>query len=147
MVQTVLTPHAGEYVRLLADCGLGPSDPAAALRQARYNPPDLLTALATRCNAIIVLKNSLTWLAHPDGRLLVYEGRVPALACGGSGDVLAGLLAGLTAAGYDAWSAAALAVLVHGETGRAMAARHGFIIPGQLLAPAARCLYHGVWHD
>ncbi len=82
---TVLTPHPGEFKRLFADCNLG--DRLQAARQA-----------ARACGAIVLLKGARTIVAHPDeGALAVVPESTPALARGGSGDVLAGIVGGLAA--------------------------------------------------
>jgi ADP-dependent NAD(P)H-hydrate dehydratase / NAD(P)H-hydrate epimerase len=98
----VLTPHPGEAARLL---GRGVEE---ILR-------DPLAALATagpRLGCTIVLKGHVTvvWSA---GRFAILDGMNPALATGGSGDVLAGAIAGLLACGLGADTAARAGVLVH----------------------------------
>jgi hydroxyethylthiazole kinase-like uncharacterized protein yjeF len=74
---TVLTPHPGEYQRLFAQ--------------------ETLTKAAQASQALIIRKGARTALATPQGQVLVNPSSTPALARGGSGDVLAGLLGGLLA--------------------------------------------------
>jgi NAD(P)H-hydrate epimerase len=104
---TVLTPHEGEAQRLLA--GDGEAD-----RVARA------AALQRRTGAVVVLKGPGTLVVDRE-RLYVNATGGPALASGGTGDVLAGvvgaLLAGLPDTGGDAFGAAAAAVHAHGLAG------------------------------
>jgi hydroxyethylthiazole kinase-like uncharacterized protein yjeF len=107
----VVTPHDREYARL---CGEEPGADrvAAALR------------LAAWMNAVVLLKGDRTVIGTPDGRAYVNPTGTSALATGGTGDVLAGLLGSLLAAGVPADGAAATAAYLHGLAGRE-AARGG----------------------
>jgi hydroxyethylthiazole kinase-like uncharacterized protein yjeF len=100
----VLTPHAGEYERLM---GRKPgADRVTAAREA-----------ARRYNAVVLLKGHVTVVAAPDGRAAVNTPRGAWLATPGSGDVLSGLIGALLAAGLDPWLAAAAAAHVHSLAG------------------------------
>ena len=107
----VVTPHDREFTRL---CGEEPGADrvGAALR------------LAAWMNAVVLLKGDRTVIGTPDGRAYVNPTGTPALATGGTGDVLAGLLGSLLAAGLPADRAAASAAYLHGLAGRE-AARGG----------------------
>jgi NAD(P)H-hydrate epimerase len=98
----VLTPHAGEYARL-AGRPVG-ADRVAAARD-----------LASRLEAVVLLKGPGTVIAAPGGRAVVNPTDGPALATAGSGDVLTGVIAGLLAAGADPFDAAATGAYVHGR--------------------------------
>jgi ADP-dependent NAD(P)H-hydrate dehydratase / NAD(P)H-hydrate epimerase len=74
---------------------------------------------------VIVLKGPFTVVAEPGGRAWVYPHANPALATAGTGDVLAGLCAGLLSQGMTALDAARLGVVVHALTGRRIVDRRG----------------------
>lgn len=109
---TVLTPHPGEAARLLGiDTRSVQADRQRALEQS-----------CARTGAVVVLKGARTLVG--DGRRR-YTNRTgnPGMATGGSGDVLAGLLAALCAQGMAPFDAACLAVNVHGAAGDRVARR------------------------
>jgi ADP-dependent NAD(P)H-hydrate dehydratase len=113
--RVVMTPHYGEMAALTGRSVEDiTDDPAATARMA-----------ATEFGAVIALKGSDTIIAAPDGSLLSYAGGGVGLATGGSGDVLAGVVAGLLARGADPLLATGWAVWLHGHSGRRMMARHG----------------------
>jgi ADP-dependent NAD(P)H-hydrate dehydratase / NAD(P)H-hydrate epimerase len=74
---------------------------------------------------VVVLKGAKTVVAAPDGRVSVDPHEVPALASGGTGDVLSGIIGGLLAQKLDPFAAAVTGVYVHAEAGRRVAARLG----------------------
>jgi NAD(P)H-hydrate epimerase len=97
----ILTPHAGELSRLGGALQPGETAWAQAGRLAR----------AWGC--VLVAKGPFTCVASPDGRVSVWPRANPALATGGTGDVLAGIIGGLSAQGASARDAARLGVAVH----------------------------------
>ncbi len=99
----VLTPHEGEFKRLFE------------LTEDRIKSTQKAAKLA---NAIVVLKGAETIIAAPDGNVIVNRDAPPTLATGGSGDVLAGLIAGLLAQGMHAFKAAAAANWVHSQAAK-----------------------------
>lgn len=99
----ILTPHAGEAARLLG--------------RAVANSHEDALQLARDFDAVVVLKGPETLIATPSGELrLVNEGG-PELAKAGTGDVLAGMIAGFLCQGLDAFDAASLGVFVHARAG------------------------------
>ncbi|MEN9934021.1 MAG: hypothetical protein RLZZ387_600 [Chloroflexota bacterium] len=102
----VLTPHPVEMQRLLGAEEI-PADPAASAAEA-----------AKRWGQVVVAKGATTVVAGPDGRTLVLSGGNAALATAGTGDVLAGTIAGLLAQGLAPLDAAALGVYLHSAAGR-----------------------------
>jgi hydroxyethylthiazole kinase-like uncharacterized protein yjeF len=112
----VLTPHPGEFARLRAGDGLDPeadgdlsSDDAARAAAAKD--------AAGRWKQVVVLKGARTVVAEPDGTVAVLPFENPALATGGTGDVLAGIIGALLAQGLGAGSAARLGAYLHGLAG------------------------------
>jgi len=113
--EVVLTPHPGELARL---CGLS----TAAIAERRLA---LVPELAARWNVVLLLKGSPTVVGLPDGRLFFNPSGDDALARGGTGDVLTGVIGGLLAQGCPAADAALLGALVHGLAGEQAGARRG----------------------
>ncbi len=111
----ILTPHPGELARLDGR----PPEPDDARRAERAG------ALAARTGAIVVLKGARTVVAAPDGRLARSGARNAALATGGTGDILAGVIASLLAQGLAPWDAACAGVHLHAAAGERVAARIG----------------------
>lgn len=121
----VLTPHPGELARLTKKTAATiNADRPAAAREA-----------AAEWGAVVVLKGAHTLVAHPDGRLSEDPHSVPALATGGTGDVLSGIIGGLISQGLDPFTAAVTGVYVHAAAGRRIAEQIGDsgLLAGDLL--------------
>ena len=82
---------------------------------------------ARRWNAVVVLKGARTVIAAPDGACWQHEGGNAGLGTSGSGDVLAGIIAGLGARGADLVRAASWGVALHARAGDVMAGRSGML--------------------
>ena len=113
--KAVLTPHSGELERLVGQ-ELGREEPLW-LHAGR---------LAERWGCLLVAKGPFTCVAAPNGRVDVWTRANPALASGGTGDVLAGITAGLLAQGVSAWDATRLAVGLHGLAAERLVKRRGW---------------------
>jgi NAD(P)H-hydrate epimerase len=100
----ILTPHPGEMARLT---GLSVKEIQADRLQAAQEA-------AARYGVIIVLKGAQTVVADPEGRASINSTGNPALASGGTGDVLTGLIGGFLAQRLTPWDAARLGVYLHG---------------------------------
>jgi hypothetical protein len=75
---------------------------------------------ARRAKSVVVLKGACTIIAAPDGRARISTAANSMLATGGTGDVLAGLIAGLLAQGIEAFDAASIAVYLHADAAKAV---------------------------
>lgn len=111
----VITPHAGEMARLagISEDEVLADAQAVAERAARH------------LRSVVVLKGSATVIAQPQGASYVHERELPGLATSGSGDVLAGVLAGLISRGATALQAAIWSVYLHAEAGARLTQRIG----------------------
>ncbi|PZE21743.1 NAD(P)H-hydrate dehydratase [Paenibacillus xerothermodurans] len=110
----ILTPHPGEMGRLAGK-------ETAEVQRDRI---DIARQYAERHNVTLVLKGARTVVATPEGEVFINPTGNPGMATGGTGDVLAGMTAGLLAQGMSSAQAAVLGVYLHGDAGdRAAAAR------------------------
>lgn len=103
----VLTPHEGEFERVFPGL-LAEGREAAAVEAAR------------RADAVVLLKGPRTVIAGPDGRCAVSPQAPAWLATAGSGDVLAGMIGGLTAQRMPSFEAACCAAWMHAQAARLM---------------------------
>ncbi|MGA8140509.1 MAG: NAD(P)H-hydrate dehydratase, partial [Desulfobaccales bacterium] len=122
----ILTPHPGELARLLG----------CSTVEVQSRRLALARETAGQYGVVLVLKGAQTLVAAPDGRLSLNPTGNPALASGGTGDVLTGLIGGFLAQGLSAWDAARLGVYLHGLSADWFAARHGprGLVAGDLLS-------------
>lgn len=110
----VLTPHPGEMARLSGK----------TIPEINENRIETALEQAKRWNAVVALKGAGTVVAEPGGRYGVNPTGNPGMAKGGSGDVLAGMMASLAAQGMEPFEAAVSAVYLHGLAGDMWASRH-----------------------
>ncbi len=111
----VITPHGGEFARIFPD--LAEKLSARAVSGPSFSKLDAAVEAAERAGCVVVFKGADTVIAAPDGRVCVhaaaYGRAAPWLATAGSGDVLAGLITGLLARGFDPFCASQTAVHLH----------------------------------
>ncbi len=119
----VLTPHPGECIRL---CG-------GTVPELLNHPLDSLSGLCKKLNTPVILKGHVTYLACPDGDYYVLDGMNPAMATGGSGDVLAGIIAGFLAGGIKPITAARLGLLLHSAVGAYAFKQKGWFLAEDML--------------
>lgn len=131
--RTVITPHAGEMATLL---GIDKKDVDA-------NAQDAARTAAERFDCVVTLKGASTFIATPD-EIYEYDGGDVGLATSGSGDTLAGIVAGLAARGADPLAAALWAVWAHGTAGQQLAKRIGRVgyLSRELLAELPGLIGH-----
>ncbi len=111
----VLTPHPGEMARLLGTTVAEVQDDRLAIA----------VRAAAAWKQTVVLKGAHTIVAAPDGRAAISPHANPLLASAGTGDVLAGTIAGLLAQGMEPFEAAACGVYLHGVAAEELSADFG----------------------
>ena len=123
----VLTPHPGEMARL---CGI-------SVEEVQENRAKLALTKAVEWQQIVLLKGAHTVIASPDGFYIVLSYATSALSVAGSGDVLAGIIAGFAAQRKPAFDAAWLGAEIHARAGLAAATAFGnsySVMAGDLLS-------------
>jgi len=111
----VLTPHPGEMSRLTG----------RSSAEVQSNRLRSAVEYAVTTSSVVVLKGACTVVASPDGRARISAAANPMLATAGTGDVLAGLIAGLIAQGVEPFDAASAGVYLHADAGRLVTEEHG----------------------
>ncbi len=111
----ILTPHPGEMARLMD------ADP----EYVYSNRIECARAFAMEYCCVVVLKGANTVIASPNGDIFVNTTGSSALSKGGSGDVLAGVIASLAAQGVTPLKAACIGVYVHGRAGDELVSEYG----------------------
>ncbi len=122
----VITPHIGEFSMITG----------IPVKQIKENIIDVAREFATQYPCTLILKGAPTVVANRNGEVAVNSTGNPALATGGTGDVLTGILAGLRAQKINSYNAALIAVYIHGIAGDLGAEKLGIrgLIAGDLLA-------------
>jgi len=113
----ILTPHCGEMAHLT---GIEKTEIAAG-------PDERALSAAAAWNAVVALKGARTVIAAPEGSIWQHEGGNVGLAISGSGDTLAGIVAGLAARGATLEQAACWGVALHARAGERLAERMGVL--------------------
>ncbi len=125
--KTIITPHAGEMARLTK----------SSTAEVKANRWQLATGAAAEWNLVLALKGAHTLIADPTGALAVNPFKTDALGAAGTGDVLAGLIAGLRAQGMSAYDSTCLGAYAHALAGTIAVDRVGSsrsVIAGDVLA-------------
>jgi len=113
----ILTPHLGEMASIT---GLSTGE-------LGRRPSEFARKFAQEQKVTLVLKGPCTYVASADGRLWMHDGGSVGLGTSGSGDVLAGVIAGLVARGAGPEQAAVWGVWLHGKAGTVLSVRQGLI--------------------
>ena len=113
--EAILTPHPGEMARLTG----------RSTKDIQERRVEIAVESAVKWRKIVVLKGAFTVVAYPDGRSRLSPFANPSMATAGTGDVLAGTIAGLLAQGVAPEGAAALGVYLHGMAGERASADLG----------------------
>ncbi|MBN1887956.1 MAG: NAD(P)H-hydrate dehydratase [Thermoflexales bacterium] len=132
--QTILTPHPGEMARLMKL----DQDKERSLA----NRWEIASQQAAAWGHVVVLKGAFTVVASPQGRTVVLPFANPALATAGSGDVLAGAIAGLLGQGPAPFEAALCGAYLHGLAGELARREIGSagVVAGDVLARLPQAL-------
>ncbi len=128
----ILTPHAAEAGRLLG----------VTTTEIEANRVESARKLATKFEAVVVLKGNGTVVAGPDNEFAICTLGNPGMATAGSGDVLTGIIASFRAQGLSAWDAARAGVVAHAAAGDHAAANLGelSLIASDIIAGLASVL-------
>lgn len=113
--EKILTPHPGEMARLCK----------TDIAHIQNNRIETAIDFAKQYNCTLILKGKNTVIAHKDGKCVINTSGSDALSTGGSGDVLAGVIASLIAQGYNTFDASVLGVYVHGLAADNLAKTYG----------------------
>ena len=130
--RTVITPHTGEMAGLL---GIDKYEVLA-------RPAEIASETASLLNCVVALKGSCTYIAAPGEGIWTYRDGNVGLATSGSGDTLAGIIAGLLARGIAPLQAAQWGIYLHGEAGNRLARTCGPLgfLARELLAEIPRIM-------
>lgn len=104
---TIITPHSGEMARLSN----------STVEEVNTNRWRFAGEYAKKWNLVVVLKGAHTLIASPDGQIAVTPFKTDALGTAGTGDILAGLIAGLRAQGISAFDSAVVGTYIHALAG------------------------------
>lgn len=108
---TILTPHLGEFSRLIGK----------SIEDIKNNIIELAREFSTKYRIILVLKDSRTIISTPSGKIYINTSGNSSLSVAGSGDILAGVIAGQFALGLTIEESAKMGVFLHGLCGDILA--------------------------
>lgn len=113
--EAILTPHPGEMSRLTS----------VSVAKIQSDRLEIAKQFARKWEKVVVLKGANTIIASPVGEILMSPFANPALATAGTGDVLAGVISGLSAQGLSLFEAACVGVYLHGLSGEYAKEKNG----------------------
>ncbi|KRT17434.1 bifunctional ADP-dependent (S)-NAD(P)H-hydrate dehydratase/NAD(P)H-hydrate epimerase [Pedobacter ginsenosidimutans] len=117
----IITPHMKEFDRLFGE------------HDSWWDRVQTATEQAQKLKIVIVLKNQYTFICLPTGRVFINPTGNPAMAQGGMGDILTGIIAGFVAQKYTATDAVILACYIHGKAGDHLAHEHFVVTASQVM--------------
>ena len=122
----IITPHVGEMARLTK----------LSISEIKESRERVALDFAKKYNCVVVLKDSVTVIASPEGRSITLDRENSALAKGGSGDVLSGIIASLSAQGLAPYDAALCGAVIHSEAGLAASSvmAEESVLPSDIIA-------------
>jgi hydroxyethylthiazole kinase-like uncharacterized protein yjeF len=123
---TILTPHVKEFDRLFGE------------HDSWWDRVQSAQEKAKKLKIVIVLKNQYTFICLPTGKILINPTGNPAMAQGGMGDILTGIIAGFVTQRYTATDAAILACYIHGKAGDELAKDLIVVTASQVAASIAK---------
>ena len=103
----IITPHVGEMSRLTK----------LSISEIKESRERVALDFSKKYNCVTVLKDSVTVIASPEGKCMTLDRENSALSKGGSGDVLSGIIASLSAQGLAPYDASLCGVVIHSEAG------------------------------
>ncbi|MGN7987993.1 NAD(P)H-hydrate dehydratase [Pedobacter sp. 22226] len=118
---TILTPHMKEFDRLFGE------------HESWWDRVQSAREQAKKLKIVIILKNQYTFICLPTGKVLINPTGNPAMAQGGMGDILTGIIAGFVAQRYTVADAAILACYIHGKAGDDLAHEHFVVTASQVV--------------
>jgi NAD(P)H-hydrate epimerase len=124
----VLTPHPGEFAALMD----------LKKEEVLSDPIPAMAEICGSLGCVLVLKGHVTFIGDPGGRTRIHDGMNPALGTAGSGDILAGIIAGFLGRGMGPLEAALCGVELHGKIGKQARADLGFFTSEDLLRYISR---------
>jgi len=119
----VFTPHPGEFEHISG----------VTKEEFLLSPVPFMKTAAKKYGAVIVLKSHVTFIVTPEGEYSVVDGMNPSLGTGGSGDILAGIIAGFIAQGITPYKSAVMAVTLHQKIGQLCYKDNGWFLAEDLL--------------
>ena len=120
----IFTPHPGEFLRLTG----------ISIKETPEKVVSAVKEFAVKNSCTLIYKTHVTYIASKRGEFSVIDGMNPAMGTAGSGDVLAGVITGLLAQGFEEYEAACLGAAIHQKAGRIAYEKIGIFTSDDLLS-------------